>query len=303
MDKQGSVLDLLVESVTAAYERTFDLLFREFDFVRYLLFAVLAFLANCGEPSFNFNVDAPQIPVPNSNEELVFYFAANAGYLLFVAAIGVFGIFVALLFLFVSSRGLMAFFDALVTGEPKFDAITEKGEVANRLFLFRASYVVGVPLLALLLIAVFVVCTIGLQLTLGNEFGALMGLLTAGIGLLALPVVLLLYLFDRIVMELAAPIMFVQGTSVRESFQLLSAAPKTDAFQVFVFLIARFVIGLGITIITIPIVCFCFCAMMIPGVGAVILLPFTVFSRNISMQWLARIDPAYAVLVPERDAA
>jgi hypothetical protein len=298
MNEEGSVLDLLVESVTAAYERTFDLLFREFDLVRYLMFALLAFLANCGEPSFSFNVDVPQIPVPNSNEELLVYFAAHAGFLLFVAVMGIGGIFLALLFLFVSSRGLMAFLDALVSGEPGFDALTEKGEVANRLFLFRASYVVGVPVLALLAVAVFAVITIGAQLTLGNELGAVMSLVAGGIGLLALPVVLLLYFFDRIVMELAAPIMFLQGTSVRESFQLLAAAPNADGFQVFVFLVARFFIGLGITLITIPIVCLCFCVMLIPGMNSVILLPFTVFSRNISMQWLARVDPAYAALAP-----
>ncbi len=295
-DQDSSLLDPLVESVTAAYERMFDLLFRDFDVVRYLLLGLLAFFSSCGEPSLSFNVDIPDIPLPQNNDELLIFFAAQSGYLLMIAFFVVVGIAVGVLFLFISSRTLMAFFDAIITGEPKVDALTEKGSVANRLFLFRASYVVGVPLLGLCAMFLLMVLSIGVQLAFGAEFMALGQLLGVGVGFLALPVILILYLFDRLVMELAAPIMYVQGTSVIESFQLLRAAPNADAFQIFVFLVARFVIGLLITILTFPLSCLCFCLMLIPGMSAMILLPFTVFSRNISMQWLARMDPAYAGL-------
>ena len=302
MNEDQSQLDPLIESVTSALERTFDLLFRDFDLVRFLLLALLAFLANCGDPSLSFNVDIPDIRMPQTTEDLVVFFAVQGGYLAVVLGIGVVGLLVAVLFLFISSRGMMAFIDGLVTGEPGVDAFTDKAQAANRLFLFRASYVIGIPVCAMALVVVMMLLSIALQALVGNELAAFARLAAVGISLLALPIVLLVYVVDRIVLDLAAPIMYVQGTSVRESFQLLAAAPNLDVFQVVIYVVARFIIGLLILLITFPAYCICYCAMLIPGMSSLILLPFTVFSRNIALQWLARMDPAaYGMLAPGHD--
>ena len=108
-------------------------------------------------------------------------------------------------------------------------------------------------------------------------------------------------LIRKFTMDFVVPIMYLRGNRCLEAWRefrpLLSA--NVGNFALYILFQIAISIVLGMMVLAILIVCCILCCfLMIPYVGAVVLLPITMFKRAYSLYYLAQYGPSYNVFQP-----
>lgn len=304
--------------VSPAIERMKRMLFRPFNFSKWLAIGFCSWLAGLGGSSggnFNFNRTHQQLPRDIGHEliRLKLYLLDHLAWVIpasVVALLLILGIVVLLLWL--GSRGAFMFLHCVVR---------DRGEVAapwreyrregNSLLLFRLILAgCGVILILSFLALLFVLMWNGVAmgLTPGHHPKILSGMVTA---LLAGVTVYLLVLLTLLIVvglanQFVVPIMFLRRCTCTEAWGEFLVLLREHPGSFVRYLLFQIVIGIVAGLIVLAaILCTCclgLILLILPVVGSVVVLPITVFWRNYSLLYLAQFGPEYDLLREEPPA-
>jgi hypothetical protein len=297
----AQVLELSVTSaVNHAYERMVKLLFRPFELGRWFIIGFAAFLATLADGGGsglgqNFNFAGPGGPGPGGTNPFSGasnWFQANLVWLLplFLAGVGL-----AVLFIWLSSRGKFVFLDCVATGKARIKAPwAEHADLATSLFSFR---VVVALLFAATLGALGIACLAiawpDLQL---NTFGD-RSLIAAIVGLtIGLPLILAAIIISMLLDDFVIPAMYLRRESVMPAWRMVREeiiAPRTGKLFVFYLMKIPLAIATGI-VATIAVLLTC-CIGGLPYLNCVLLLPIYVFWRCYPLGYMEQFGQHWVV--------
>lgn len=290
-----SVLDPISQAIDWATQ----VLFRPFDFEKWITLGFCAWLALLGEQgggssSSNWRSGRGGGDLEHSLHQAWDWIVDHLIPVLLITGLVITVIIVIwLLVVWLSSRGKFMFVDGVVNDRGAVVAPWRQyRELANSLFGFRV--IVG-------LVGSFVVLTglaIGGTLVwfriVAHEFDAvaIAALILLGLGFLA--IVMVLVLVNLAINDFVVPVMYLRGCRVvpawREFGALLSARPGTFILYVLV----CFLIAIVFAVLALLACCLTCCLALLPYIGTVILLPMHVFRRAYSLYFLGQFGPRYA---------
>jgi hypothetical protein len=302
----------VAEPVTPAYERVKQMLFKPFNFTKWVTIGFCAWLAGLGESggggSFN-NFNGGDQKIGNAGQPLEQfrhfyheardYVAVNFYWIIPVAVVAVLvGVALWLLVLWLSSRGKFMFLHCVALDQAEVEVPWRKfAGAANSLFRFRLVLgLIGmVVMLPLLVFFALVILRMVLQ-----EEANLAGVMTAvGLGLTFGLLALVLALIRKFMGDFVVPIMFLRGGSClaawREFYALLSANAGKFALYVLFQIVLTMAIGIIVLLAILATCCIAGCLLLLPFVGTVVLLPVLVFKRAYPLYYLAQYGPPYDV--------
>jgi len=297
----------------SAWERMTIILFQPFDLGKWLTIGLSAFLAgllsggNGINGSYNYNngkftgfkggAQIPSLGIQQLHSDLS---SALAG-----VQIGIIVIVGIMILLFVLALTVVIYWLG-VRGQFLFidNVVRNRGAIAwpwsyyarhaNSLFLFYLLLIVASLFVFLPILAVAVVMGIPLYIHQrwpeGWEIGGFVVL-----GLIYAVVAVVLSFIFFIFKEFGVPLMFRNGLPARVAFMESLSLIQHHFGSVFVFVLLRIALGLGIAILSIITCCLTCCVTALPYIGTVVLLPALVFVRCFSLDCLAQFGPQYDV--------
>lgn len=280
-------------------------LFRTGDLVKWLVLGFAAWLAGLTGGNHGFQLHFPMPPLGDWGGEVTTTGSgfSRGGWLIepakallgSVAVLWVVGALLALIVLltWLSSRGRFIFLDGLVRNRAEIvEPWRRLGRVADSLFVWRL--VLGAAFLALAAVGLGAVLW---PAYIGGEVGLLaswmvavpLGLLGMMLGLTAVYAFVFL---DHFVL----PLMYRFELSGREAWSrfltLFRAYPGWLLLYGPVLLVLKIAAGLAVFAVIVLTCCLAGCLLMIPYLGAVLLLPVLAFFRLFGLEFLMRLDPA-----------
>ena len=300
-------------SVTApvgqAIEHVKRFLFRPFDIDRWVIVGFCAWLAYLGETGFSFRYHGKaqqhQVTSGNFHEQLEHaraYVMANlawivplaVGIVLFLLATGV-------LVTWLKSRGEFMFLYCVALDRAEVSTPWRRYKTeGNSLFLFRL-------VLALMALApVWPLLLIGIPPAFRMYH---MGRVDAPDVLVLVAVFFVFFLtgmvflvIRKLTLDFVVPIMFLRSKRCWEAWQEFLPVLARNLGNFVIYLLFQIVLTMGIFMMVAAAVlatcCIAGCLMMIPYLGAVLLLPVLMFKRSYSLHYLAQYGPEYNVFPP-----
>ncbi len=305
----------VVSPLSPAIERMKRMLFRPFDFSKWIAIGFCSWLAGLGGSSggnFNFNRANQQVPrdLGKAWTQLQHYLLDNLVWVIPVAVMVlllILGLVVLLMWL--GSRGAFMFLHCVVR---------DRGEVAvpwreyrreaNSLLRFRlilAGCGVILVLFAVALVVFLAWGGIGWVVAAGHfpnySRGIITGLIIGGV------IFFLVWLTLMIVMtftnQFVVPIMFQRRCTCTEAWGEFLVLLRDHTWSFVLYLLFAIVIAIVVALILLAVVigtcCVAGILMVLPVVGSVLLLPISVFWRNYELLYLAQFGPDYDLLRDE----
>jgi len=313
----SSLSPSVVRPVSPAIERMKRMLFRPFDFSKWLAIGFCSWLAGLGGSSsgnFNFNRTHQQFPRDVGHEliRLKLYLLDHLAWVIpasVVALLLILGL--VLLLLWLGSRGAFMFLDCVVHNRGEVAAPwREYRREGNSLLLFRLI-LAGCGLILILFALALV-----LFLAWGGIAGIPMGHfskmspggvtgLVIGVGIFFL-VWLVLMVALTFTNQFVVPIMYLRRCTCTEAWGEFLALQRDYLGSFVLYLLFQVVIAIVVVMIVLAaILCTCclgLILLVLPVVGSVFLLPITIFWRNYSLLYLAQFGPEYDLLREEPPA-
>jgi hypothetical protein len=295
-------------SVTAplgpAFERMKQILFQPFDLKRWLAIGFCAWLATLGERGGAGGVNyAGSGPISEEERQAlrrgVEQVQENLTWIIPLVLVGVaVVILLALLAIWLSSRGRFMFLDNVATGRAEVAAPWRRyARHGNALALFR----LGVALAGLLVFAPLALGVIAVILPMVRQerasfWGVALVVLLIGAAILAGIVFALIGKFTK---DFVVPIMRLHTPSVLgawgEFFRLFASHIGAFTLYILFHILLSVAIGMATLALVIATCCVAGCLMAIPYIGVVLILPVPVFLRAYSAGFLAQFGPRYDV--------
>jgi hypothetical protein len=304
-------------ALVRAWRRMSSLLFRPFDPAKWLVIAFCAWVAGLldgssggGGGGDHGGVRLKRIDADSAAEALRQILAAIRGAWEWV--IGHWGatllvfvgipllIAVILLLVWVTSRFKLIYLDNLVRGRAEVaEPWRRLGALGDSLFLFRVAFGLSAVAVGGALVAMLV--SLGVfSLTSGAKGLGIVGIAVAGLLLVALVVgaIYLKLFLDSFVV----PIMWRHNLPAIPAWRVflpwLSA--EGGSFLLYgLFVLLLFILAAAaILVFGLATCCIGWLLLMLPFVGTVLLLPFLVTYRYLSLEFLAQFDPALSVFPP-----
>jgi hypothetical protein len=307
----------VTEAVEPALERVKQMLFRPFDFTKWIVIGFCAWLAGLGESggglggfnSFNNQNSGSGRPAEQFRQFLHQardFVLANLDWIVPLAAfLFLLALAVGVLVLWLNCRGKFMFLHCVARDAAEVEVPWRRyAAQANSLFWFRLvlgliGMVLCLPLLIFLILAILELIKQGepdVAAVLGVA-GFLVGLLLAGI---------LLTLIRKFLVDFVVPIMYLRGGSCLAAWsefgRLLSANPGRFTIYILFQIVLSIVIAALILAVVLVTCCVAGCFLLLPFVGTVLLLPILIFKRSYSLYYLAQYGPEYDVFTPAADA-
>lgn len=196
---------------------------------------------------------------------------------------------------FLNARGLMILYDNIVKNKAQISRPwKEYAEQANSLFI--ASLIINVPLTMVAVVMGIAGVSLFIAPTSTSQ-GPALAFAVAALVLLFIG----LAIVNALLYVIVAPVMYARRLTVLEAWAYAKENVLPGNVGNFVLLLLAF-IPLGIAALLAGIVlmlCTC-CIAIIPYIGAVILLPITVFFTSISLFFVEGCFPAMAIFDPDR---
>lgn len=308
----------VTEIIEPAFERVKLVLFRPFDFAKWIVIGFCAWLAGLGESGgggFNFPGNSFNTPNSHNNNNTPpgdqfreFYhkasdfITANLAWIipltLFVFLIV---LAIVLVVLWLNSRGKFMLVHCVALNKGEVDVPWHKyAGAANSLFWFRvviwlASMVLMLPLVIFIAVAIIRMVMQG-EPDVGNVMLAVL------LGMVMIVFGIIFALIHKFTTDFVVPIMYLRGSSCltawREFLRLLTGRPG----HFVLYILFQIVIGIAIAAIVfgamVVTCCIAACFLAIPFIGTVLLLPILVFKRSYSLYYLAQFGPQYDVFPP-----
>jgi hypothetical protein len=256
------------------------ILFKPFEFKKWMLLGFCAFLSQCGESGGSGNYSSNWSNSSNrqgfdsakqwveSNIELVI------GFVVGVIALS---IIVALFVTWISSRGKFMLLDGIVKNRGAVsEPWTEYKTEANSLFLFRI--VVGLITIVGFLVAACVPFLIALPDIQSGTFSEASFVAIVFGCFLLIPYIIACIAFSFFVSVFVVPTMYLKRVRFVEGMGIAwRSLCKGHLGSAILFCLMMFLLGIVSAIVAIIATCATCCLTIIPYIGSVILLPITVF--------------------------
>lgn len=216
-------------------------------------------------------------------------------------AVGMLLVCVALVVLgWVSARAQFVFLENVVLEKPAFlDPWRRHGRLGNSLFLWGAAFSFAWLVPAALIVLPFA-NTVALMLRGGDlVLPGVAGFASVGLGLLAMLVIAFVLLLAR---EFVVPLMWRHQENATEAWIRFGALFRSHPGEFVAYALFLFVLGIGAAIAVlvagIATCCVGLLLMLIPYLGAVVLLPVHVTGRALGPEFLAQFGPEWDVFPP-----
>jgi hypothetical protein len=281
---EGSEREIeIIKPFNDAIELTKLILFRPFDFSKWLVIGFAAFLSNLSGGSFNFNFDFGNWP----NSHFLSESESWPWLLPLIVLGGIIVIALVLLFLWIGSRGIFIFTDCIVRNRA---AIKEpwreyRGE-GNSLFLFSLAAIA-----ILLLVAAIAAVPLFLLWPGGHGSDLAVGFIIALC--LVVPLLFLLFMAWALIQGFMVPVMYRQRCNALTAFQKIISLVAAHPGEMVLFILFSFVLVIGAVIVMVVATCATCCLALIPYIGTVILLPLHVFGRSYLLLFLRQFGPEH----------
>lgn len=296
----------VTDPISPAIERTTQMLFRPFDFQKWITLGFCAFLANLGFGSGggggggngNFggaggrgaNADSPGELFEQGRQWVIDHFEVLfLGVICVVIAIAV----ISTLVMWLSSRGQFLFVagvarDRAAVREPW----REFREQGNSLFWFRVWFSL---VIFLLLLAALITCGLLALPDIRDERFGPMGAVALALGITTLATVgVVTSVVSVFLYHFVVPIMYLRHVTVRAGWREFNRVIFADYKGTLVlYLLFQIVLGLAIGVVSMMAMCLTCCIAALPLVGTVILLPLFVFHRSYTLYFLEQFGPEW----------
>jgi len=307
----------VIDPIGPAIERVRTVLFRPFDLGKWCVIGLSAWLAQLGSGGGNGGPGGsgdngpggPHQPediteeIRHGYEAARDYVTANLHWILPVAifALIVF-ITVWLLLTWLSSRGRFTFLYCVAQNKGEFwnpwRLLRPHG---NSLFGFRVALgIIGFLTGAACLAGGGVLAFFSYK-TLGFTALTILGLVMCG--LLFFTSVIVFGIIGAFTTDFVVPIMYLRRLRCRPAWRVFLEVLAENKGRFLVYLLFRIVIGVAIGSLLVAVscatCCIACCLFKVPYVGAVLLLPVSMFERSYSLYYLAQYGPQFNVFVPE----
>jgi hypothetical protein len=297
------------EPLGRAWERMKLILWRPFDLAKWLVLGFSAWLAGladgAGGGGWKWMIDESDLPgrkvayarggsYQEIGEALVWL---PLIFIIFMAVAAV-----LLLILWISSRAKLIYLDNVVhNGAQIVEPWNRLRNLGNSLFLWRLGFIVSCGLVALVLLLIFFAPAATLSF---SDALAELSYAAMVFGIIILICFGIVAAFVALMLEgFVIPIMYKFDLKATEAWRYFLPWLKRHPWQFVLY--ALFVLVLGIAFICIfGLMCLLTCCIVaLPYVGTVILLPFWVTYRILSLEFLVQFDPGFDLFTPLETAA
>lgn len=304
--------------VGQAWERMKDVLFRPFDFGKWMVIGFCAFLANCGRNGGSGGSGGSHSGGPNSGgdsfensspheiamsvkENLIDAWHEYTVWIVVITCVVLLIAFGITLFVnWLNSRGQFMFLDNVTKNRAAVSLPWgQYRKEANSLFVFQV--LLGIASLAGVLV---MLCGIGIsvwKMMLAEQF--IPSCLATAIGLIAGIIFfgMALGFIQMILRDFIVPLMYLNRCSIRNGAAVFVPLFKQHFWKFVLFGLVCWVVGLGIGVTVLlgaVLTCCCgFLLIAIPYIGTVVLLPVYVFQRCIGLEFIRQFGEEYDCFV------
>jgi hypothetical protein len=300
----------VTEAVEPAYERVKLMLFKPFNFTKWIVIGFCAWLAGLGESGgggSGFN--GGNFSGGNDNhgaEDLRHFFHQASDYVtanldwivplaifVFVLALGIW-----LVLLWLNSRGKFMFLHCVALDVAEVDVPWHRyAGPANSLFRFRV--VLGLVGMVLFLPLVVVMAVDIIRMVLQSEINLPAIMICAALTLVLIVLSIVFGLIHKFTVDFVVPLLYLRGGTCmaawREFWRLLAAHPGKFTIYILFQIVLGMAIGALIVAVCVGTCCIGCCLAALPFIGTVFLLPVFVFKRAYPLYYLAQYGSQYDV--------
>jgi len=301
------------DAVSPAWQRMKIILFRPFSLGKWFALGVSAWLASLGEgggQSFSGNANEFRkrqgeggIGQVDFNELIEAFRTVMAQYGQHVLIAGtvlvVLGIALSLLTIWLRARGKFMLLDNVANNRAEISAPwREFAQHGNSLFWWYVLYGFACLLVFAILMGLAFMTAVLPCIRAGGFVGSVIPSI-ALIGTIWLVVSVLLGYVSRFVEDFVIPISYHSDLTIMEAWQSFRRLLKSHFGSFVVYGLFYLLLGIAAMLCILAFIvatcCIGGCFMAIPYIGAVILLPVTVFFRAYSLEYLSQFGPEYRV--------
>lgn len=290
--------------IEPAFGRMWRMLFRPFNFTKWLTLGFCAWLAQLAQGGFRINLPGGNFTAPGpggagaGDDDLVQWIIANLYWLIpLIVSIALVVIALTLVLLWLRSRGKFMFLagvarnDVAVAGYWK-----EFRRLGNSLFVFQAIFTF-VSMLMLLLVAGLGLLIAMPDIQAGHFGGYAIGAIATG-ALLFIAGVLLFTLIHLIVDNFIVPLMYLREQAILPAWNEFRTSLLPGHLGVFLLYFLMLIVlgGVASVVVLIGTLLTC-CLAGLPYINAVVFLPISVFFRSYSLYFLEQFGSGYQMMV------
>lgn len=281
------------KALQSAIDRTRTMLFEPFDFERWLLFGIVAFLdvflagGGLTRSGANFSSQSQggsQFP-PNTDQAVEWLSQHAVQIILIAIPLFLIGLAIHIALMYVGCRGQVMFIRAVsMNGGQLGDHWNAVKRPAFSLFLFRLV-LIGVWLAFILIVSAFLLIAIGIQG--GIQSGQALLLTLIPFGVVFLIAVFGLGLVQLMLRSFVVPIMWARDLPCMEAWRVFARIAGGNALPLIGFVAVKVVYSIGFGIATMFVGCLTCCIGLLPVVHHTLFAPYYVFDRAFSLELLA----------------
>ncbi len=294
--------------VSNSWQRMVKVLFKPFDFYKWLVLAFCAWLSNMNSGGGNFNFPAELLPdtdasTPGEAVSGVFEQLQNTiglSLLIFFAVLlfVVLPVFVIIM-LWVKSRFDFVLLDNLVWNRNEVKKPWAKFKKQGN-SLFWAYLGIGILFILFLVVFGFIFLAIILQASHDSSGGTILFLVMVLLIFLAFLLVITLVYF--IIHNLVVPVMYHKDLRFTEAFRIVYGLICRNLGKFIILVLLSIGLGIAFAVALVAAIvgtcCILAFVMIIPVIGTMPLLPAFVLFRYLGPEFLAAIDPDMNVFAP-----
>ena len=288
----------VLEAIDASLKYTGRILFREFDFQKWLAMGFCAFLAGLGEGGgFGggnpFALKRKDVFPPEFGPWVTGHLPLVIG---LGAGIAVFAVALGILITWLGSRGQFMFLDAVVHDSARVSEPWHRyRRLGNSLFVFRL--VLGLAGLAALLVVAGGALLLAWPALAAGQFDVRAAVAAAGGLCLLFPLAMVLILVKLMLRDFVVPVMAKRDLTAMEAFKFLRAEILRGRAGAFVrFYLMTFVMAVAAGILITLLTCLTCCIAGLPYISSVVFLPVLVFFRSTSLFFLGQVGEEWRLL-------
>jgi len=264
----------VIDAITPAFKHMITILFKPFKLLKWLKFALVAFLMFLGTGqgmNFNFNVGGDSGERKMVAESNPFFNQAYQWMLANLTLVIIIGVVIALLiiiiwtvFIYFGSRFTFVFLDGTIKNEIMIKrAYKENGILSWSFFLWRIIFFLATLLAILLIIGIPTALLVFAGLDKGFSLGIILGFVALGLAFIGL--IIILAVIGVLTVDFVVPIMYLRRIRILEAWKIFLRILRANKIQFLLYLLLKIGLVLGaIMLMCIPMCGLC-CIVALPG--------------------------------------
>lgn len=288
------------------WNRMTNILFKPFDFLKWLILGFASFLASLGQGR-GLNLNFPSgdnfgKQASGDIQNFKFMLMENIVPIVMVG-LGVFFVVLAisLLILWLSSCGKFIFLYSILNNKAEIKAPWAKyGHLGDMLFLFRLLF--GLCLFFIILIVLGAGVVMMLPYFKSEVFGGGFWLTLIPMIFLFILLVICVAVINAVLTDFVVPIMFKNDESVIPGFKVFyHELLKGHLWNFVIFYLVKFALGIATGVVVMIGACCTCCVAAIPYVSSVVFLPVAAFLESYTLSFLAQFGGDWDLFTWELD--